>query len=219
MTLHVDCRYRTDEGFKLDVTFDVDDGITALWGPSGAGKTTLLHLIAGLIRPDDGRIVIDDRTLFCSQEQKMVCVATEQRRVGLVFQDNLLFPHLDVASNLRYGLSRNPAPSIAFERVVSVLELDALITRYPVSLSGGEQRRVAVGRALLQSPSVLLLDEPWTGLDDSLKQKVTTLLLRCKEEWNIPLLLASHDAEQVQAMGARRLNLHEGRIQPSVTAA
>lgn len=212
MTLHVDCRYTTPQGFALDVTFDADEGITALWGPSGAGKTTVLHLVAGLVPPDEGRVVLDGRTLSGRKGQQEAFVPPEDRGVGIVFQDNRLFPHLSAEANLRYGLARQPARPLDLERVVSVLELKDLLERYPATLSGGQQRRVAIGRALLRGPEVLLLDEPWTGLDEVLKRKVTTLLLRCREEWSIPLLLASHDTEQVQAIGARRLGIAHGRL-------
>ena len=212
MTLHVDCRYATPQGFELDVTFDADEGITALWGPSGAGKTTVLHLVAGLVRPDEGRVVLDGRALVERSGEQERFVPPEDRGVGIVFQDSLLFPHLSVDANLRYGLARQPKQPLSFDRVVSVLELADLLERYPATLSGGQQRRVAIGRALLRGPSVLLLDEPWTGLDEVLKRKVTTLLLRCREEWSIPLLLASHDTEQVQAIGARRLGIAHGRL-------
>jgi molybdate transport system ATP-binding protein len=212
MSLHVDCRYATRQGFKLDVTFDADEGITALCGPSGAGKTTVLHLVAGLIHPDEGQVILDGRPLVSRTATEERFVAPEDRGVAIVFQDNLLFPHLSVEANLRYGLARQPTQPLDFERVVSVLELGDLVRRYPDTLSGGQQRRVAIGRALLRGPSVLLLDEPWTGLDEVLKRKVTTLLLRCREEWSIPLLLASHDTEQVQAIGAQRLGIAHGRL-------
>jgi molybdate transport system ATP-binding protein len=186
--------------------------VTSLFGPSGSGKTSVLMLIAGLYRPDFGRIRLGERVLVDTEAH--VALAAEKRRVGLVFQDHLLFPHLSVEGNLRYGLRRRKRGSrpIEFDRVVEVLELAALLRRFPRNLSGGERQRVAVGRALLAGPELLLLDEPLAGLDEALKQRILDYLERIVEQWRIPLIYVSHGVADVQRLAQQVIVLEQGRV-------
>jgi molybdate transport system ATP-binding protein len=197
-TLSVDCHFRYPAGFELDVAFAIERGLTALAGPSGSGKTTTLHLIAGLLRPDRGRIALGDRVLFDSAAN--IDIPSERRRVGLVFQDYQLFPHLTVEANLRYGLKRNPPHALDFGHLVEVLELAPYLKRYPATLSGGQQQRVALGRAIAANPAVLLLDEPVSALDEDLKESVLAFLQRLLAEYPIPTLLVTHDRRSLEKL-------------------
>lgn len=199
-TLAVDCHFRYPAGFELSIAFEIEHGLTALVGPSGSGKTTTLHLIAGLLRPDRGRISLGERVLFDSAAR--VDVPTQRRRVGLVYQDYQLFPHITVEANLRYGLRRNPASKFDFSHLVQVLELSPLLGRYPSTLSGGQKQRVALGRAIAANPAVLLLDEPVSALDDELKASVLAFLLRVLNEYPIPTLLVTHDQRSLEKLAA-----------------
>jgi molybdate transport system ATP-binding protein len=193
--LQFDCRFGYGTGFCLNFAFTADSRVTALVGPSGCGKTTVLNLVAGLLTPNDGSIVLQGKTLFDSKKQ--VNIAPEHRHVGFVFQDYLLFPHLTVKDNLKYGQKRAPQGSIKYEQIVSVLDLADLLSRYPASLSGGQKQRVALGRALLRSPRLLLLDEPLTALDPELRAHVAGYLAKAIEECAIPTMLVSHDAASI----------------------
>jgi len=209
MSVEFDCRHRFRDGFALDATFQAGDGVTALCGPSGSGKTTTLMLIAGLLRPRTGRVVIHGRAVVDTTER--VWVAPHRRSVGLVSQDSLLFPHRSVRANLMYGRRRRPARQYEIDRVVEVLELGELMGRYPATLSGGQARRVAIGRALLRGPELLMLDEPWVGLDEPLRDRVVELVRRCIAEWSVPTLLVSHDRRFVEAMADRVVEVNKGR--------
>lgn len=210
MSLTFDCDFtrptqdRDRPGFHLTLAFTAGEGITALWGPSGSGKTTTLQLIAGLLAPERGRIELYDRVLTDTAQR--ITLPPEARHIGVVFQEGLLFPHLSVEHNLRYGERRRGGNAggveVTFERVVAVLELGELLTRPPATLSGGQARRVALGRALLCSPRLLMLDEPLTGLDDELKAKIVAYLERVRSEWRIPMLLVTHDRSTVERLGA-----------------
>lgn len=180
-------------GGGLDVDLALGEGITALFGPSGAGKTTLLHCVAGLVTPTDGRIVLDGEPLF--DRAAGVNVPPERRRVGVVFQDLRLFPHMTVRENLFFGHVTGGA--VTRERVVDVLGLGDLLERRPDALSGGEARRVAFGRALLQSPRLLLLDEPTAGLDEKRKNRVLQLLGQVRAEFGLPMLFVSHALPEI----------------------
>jgi molybdate transport system ATP-binding protein len=164
------CRHRYPSGFKLDAHLEVGDGVTALVGPSGAGKSTILSLIAGILRAQEGTIRLGDTALL--DTARGICLPPEKRRVGLVFQDQLLFEHMTVRGNLRYGQRRRPARAIDFDRVVDVLELRDLLDRYPRTLSGGQRQRTALGRTILHGPDLMLLDEPLSGLDAALKERI-----------------------------------------------
>jgi molybdate transport system ATP-binding protein len=171
--------------------------VTGVFGPSGSGKTTLLHLIAGLAIPQRGRLSLDGRVLL--DRERGLCRRPEQRRIGLVFQDGRLFPHLDVTDNLRYGLRLLPPAQRRFslDEICAWLELDGLRRQRPHTLSGGERQRVALGRALLQSPHLLLLDEPLASLDRGYKLQILPLLRRIKHQTGIPMIYVSHDLSEL----------------------
>ena len=227
--LSLQCRYRHPSGFELDVAFETNARVTALFGPSGCGKTSVLMLIAGLLRPQTGRIRLGDRTLadcdFGSGSESKIFLAPERRSIGLVFQDHCLFPHLSVEGNLRYGLRRRRRAQqrIEFDRVVETLELGELLRRSPRALSGGERQRVALGRALLASPDLLLLDEPLAALDEALKERILNYFERVVERWQIPLIYVSHNVAEVQRLAERVVVLDQGRViaqgAPDITLA
>ncbi|HET6883177.1 MAG TPA: ATP-binding cassette domain-containing protein [Pirellulales bacterium] len=210
--LNFNCRHRYASGFELDVAFDAEHQVVGLFGPSGSGKTSVLSTIAGSLRPQQGRIVLAGQKLL--DVRGGVNVPPHRRRVGMVFQDHLLFPHLSVESNLRYGLHRRRAAkrAIDFARVVEVLELGDLLSRPPGNLSGGERQRVALGRSLLCGPDVLLLDEPLTALDQPLKQRILVYLERVLAQWQIPTLFVSHVADDVRRLAEWAIVLDQGRI-------
>lgn len=212
MALGFQCEHRYASGFMLDVAFEAGDGVTALCGPSGSGKTTVLSLVAGLLRPERGRIELGGEVL--TDTRTGVWRRPERRSVGLVFQDSMLFPHLSVGQNLEYGLRRRPGGGIPLGRVVEVLELGALVDRAPGTLSGGQARRVALGRALLSDPKLLMLDEPWTGLDEPMRDRASEFVQRCIAEWRIPTLLVAHDRAGVDAVADRIVELRDGRVVP-----
>jgi molybdate transport system ATP-binding protein len=209
-TLSFQCRHRFDSGFELDIAFDTDDPVTSLFGPSGAGKTTVLSMIGGLLRPRQGQIRLGSRVLV--DTSRGVCLPAERRSIGFVFQDHLLFPHLSVEANLRYGLRRRVSGAIDFRRVVEVLELGGLLRRYPQTLSGGERQRVALGRALLSGPELLLMDEPLAALDAALSSRILTHLERVVREWNVPTLFVSHGQAEVRRLAGRVIVIEQGRV-------
>lgn len=200
-----DCRFRYPSRFKLDLAFEAGAGVTALVGPSGCGKTTTLKLIAGLLRPESGRIRLGDRFLFDSATR--VNVPPENRAIGLVFQDYQLFPHMSVEENLHYGLVRNPKSRIDLAHLVEILELGSVLTARPHSLSGGERQRTALGRAILRAPELLLLDEPLSALDTELRESVSGYLQRVIGEYQIPTLLVTHDAHSIDRLAHRTIRL------------
>lgn len=196
-------------GFRLDAAFEAGPGVTALTGPSGSGKSTILRIIAGLLGPREGRVVARDAVLL--DTARGTCVDSHRRGLGVVFQESLLFPHRDVRANLLYGTRRNPHRAVSLDRVVEVLELGAVLDRFPATLSGGEARRVAIGRALLRGPRLLLLDEPWAGLDVPLRDRVVEFVARCIAEWDLPALLVSHEPAVVEALADRVVAVRGGR--------
>jgi molybdate transport system ATP-binding protein len=206
------CQLRYPSGFAVDCAFVTDAQVTALFGPSGSGKTSVLSMIAGLRRPDAGRIQLGARVLFDSDAR--VHVPPEERRIGYVFQDQLLFPHLKVERNLLYGWQRRPpnARSVDFHRVVQVLELADVLERLPHTLSGGQRQRVALGRALLCGPDLLLLDEPLASLDEPLKKRILDYVDEILKEWSLPTLFVTHVAEDVKRMACRVVTLSGGRV-------
>jgi molybdate transport system ATP-binding protein len=203
----------TRGAFHLDANFGFSaPGVTALFGHSGAGKSTIIHAIAGLIRPDEGKIVIGGKALLDSAQG--LCVPAPKRRLGVVFQDARLFPHLNVKTNLLYGQRRaneKPNPGET-ERVVTLLGLAQLLERKPRTLSGGERSRVALGRALLMHPRALLLDEPLAALDTARKNEILPYLERVRDESKIPILYVSHSMDEVARLADRIIVLHEGRV-------
>jgi molybdate transport system ATP-binding protein len=208
--LSLDCRHRYPSGFELQLRFECAAVVTALFGPSGSGKTTVLSILAGHLRPDAGRITLGERVLV--DTAAAVFVPPEQRRIGVVFQDHRLFPHLTVRKNLEYGQSRSGARRVDFQKVVHVLEIDPLLDRLPRSLSGGQQQRVALGRALLQGPELLLMDEPLAALDEPLKERILDYLERVIEAWQIPTVFVSHDQGDVRRLAQDVVVIGHGRL-------
>jgi len=198
--LQFDCRFSYPSGFELNLAFQAGNQITALLGPSGSGKTTALYLIAGILEPVEGKIILGERTLFDSKQK--IDLPRHQRGVGLVFQDYQLFPHMTVDGNIRYGHHRNTNSTIDVGHLVEVLELGHLLKRFPASLSGGQRQRVAFARAIAHNPKILLLDEPVSALDEQLKSIVLTCVSRILEEYSIPILLVTHDVAVVERSGA-----------------
>jgi molybdate transport system ATP-binding protein len=198
--------------FILDVSIDASPGITILFGPSGAGKSTLLDCIAGLLRPDTGKIAIGERILFDSATR--VDTPPQKRRIAYVFQSLALFPHLTIAQNVAYGLRNIPQPDRR-ARVAEILEafrVAKLQHQKPAQLSGGEKQRVALARSLVTAPRVLLLDEPLTGLDAELKSAVVEDLRAWNARKRIPILYVTHSREEVDALGERVVAMDNGRI-------
>jgi molybdate transport system ATP-binding protein len=199
------CHRIGDRDLVLDLASD--EPLTAIVGVSGAGKTTILNCVAGLIRPDGGRIAIAGETLFDSAVG--VDVPPERRRAGYVFQDARLFPHMKVAANLAYGekLARGEDKWISRDRVIDLLGIGHLLARYPANLSGGETRRVAIGRALLSAPRFLLLDEPMASLDAERAEIMRQLVEQIRDELSLPTLLVSHDKVEVERLAGRVVSL------------
>ena len=197
--------------FELDAKFESPTpGVVALFGRSGSGKSTLVHIVAGLLDADAGRIVIDGRCLL--DTEKGVNVPTQRRRIGVVFQDSRLFPHLDVSGNLNYGRKRAAAPFfVSFDEVADLLGLTRLMQRRTHQLSGGEAKRVAIGRALLSQPSLLLLDEPLAGLDASRRGELLPYLERLRDELAIPMAYVTHDFDEVLRLATHLVLLDRGR--------
>ena len=198
--------------FSLHAAFNVAGGCTALFGPSGAGKTSIISMIAGLTRPDHGRIALDGEALFDSTTRTNVLVS--RRHIGLVFQEGRLFPHLSVKHNLDYGRWMNGLTfdSAAFDHVTALLDIGHLLTRRPGRLSGGERQRVAIGRALLMQPRLLLLDEPLASLDAARKSEILPYLERLRDEARVPMIYVSHSPEEVKRIASRIVMLEAGRV-------
>lgn len=212
MTLAVSLRHRTGN-FMLDVDFAIErPGVTALFGPSGAGKTTTVNAIAGLLRPKEGRIAIDGETVLDSSAN--LFVPARQRRTGYVFQDARLFPHLNVENNLRFGWRRTSprADKAQFDEIVGILGLSSLLARRPAGLSGGEKSRVALGRALLASPRILLLDEPLAALDAQRKQDIFPYLDRLRDLQRLPMIYVTHSTDEVARLADGLVVLNAGRV-------
>lgn len=197
--------------FLLDAKFDVaTPGVIALFGRSGCGKTTLVNLIAGLLNPDSGRIQLDGETLL--DTTRALNVPAERRRIGYVFQDARLFPHIDVRGNLLYGFKRRRgATRISFDEVVNLLGLETLLPRRSHQLSGGERQRVALGRALLAQPRLLLLDEPLAALDLARREEVLPYLERLRDTLSLPMIYVSHQFDEVLRLASQVVLLENGR--------
>ncbi|MDR4307051.1 molybdenum ABC transporter ATP-binding protein [Chelatococcus sambhunathii] len=218
MTLSVDI-LRTVGGFSLDVVFEAPPGVTAVLGRSGAGKSTLVAAVAGLARPDDGRITLGPDTLY--ERSRRIDLPARKRRIGVVFQDSRLFPHLSVKSNLMFGRRRHGAAEPDFDEVVDTLGVAPLLGRRPRSLSGGERQRVAIGRALLSGPRALLFDEPLAALDSERKAEIMPFLERVVAQTALPVLYVTHALEEARRLADRLVVLEDGKIsaQGAVEAA
>lgn len=239
--LEFDCRHRFSGGFELAAAFCSHHTVTALFGPSGSGKTTVLSIIAGFLAPQHGCVMFNGRTLSyvasptgangsletwqqngplgtaaidASAPRRTILVAPERRRIGMVFQDHLLFPHLTVRANLRYS-KRRPASGrkpIELASVVETLEIAKLLDQYPAQLSVGERQRVALGRALLSQPDLLLMDEPLASLDAKLKLRILAYLERVIAQWAIPVLFVSHSQAEVRRLAQWVVLIENGRV-------
>lgn len=209
----IDVAVRRQQGsFGVDMAFATDGvGITALFGRSGSGKTSVVNMVAGLARPDEGHIEIAGRLLFHSR--KGIDLPPERRRCGYVFQDARLFPHMSVRANLCFGMRRAPATEryVDFDQVVALLGLEHLLDRRPGRLSGGEKQRVAIGRALLASPRILLMDEPVASLDATRKAEVLPFIARLPQAFNIPILYVSHSMDEILRLCDTLVLIDHGR--------
>ena len=199
-------------GFVLDVSFEAPPGVTVLFGPSGSGKTTVMNAVAGLLRPDRGRIAAGDWVLLDTETGRVL--PPHRRRLGYIFQEGRLFPHLSVRQNLLYGrwFAPREAPRESFERVVEMLGIGDLLTRQPEALSGGEKQRVAIGRALLSSPRLILADEPLAALDEARKAEILPYFERLRDEVSVPILYVSHSASEVARLATTVVALRGGRV-------
>jgi molybdate transport system ATP-binding protein len=198
--------------FQVDAAFQTDNtGITAVFGPSGAGKTSVINMVAGLIRPDKGRIVVQDRVLFDSSLG--IDLSPEKRSIGYIFQDGRLFPHLTVHGNLIYGmrLTQQNQRFIGIDQVVDLLGIEYLLERRPAKLSGGEKQRVAIGRALLTSPRLLLMDEPLSSLDEARKDEVMPFVAKLPRAFQIPILYVTHSRVEIQRLADRIVIMEAGK--------
>ncbi len=198
--------------FNLDVSLQINKRVTAVFGPSGSGKSTLLSMIAGITQPDSGIITIDGECVFDSK--LAVNKPIHQRRVGLVFQDGRLFPHMTVEQNLTYAykLNAHQKQPIQPADIMQLLALDVLKKQQPHQLSGGEKQRVALGRALLSSPKLLMLDEPLASLDDKLKQQILPYLKLVAENINIPMLYVSHSKDEITQLTSDIVYIQNGQV-------
>lgn len=210
-------RVQASPPFTLHAQFTLAAGhCLGVMGASGAGKTTLLHALAGLLMPAQGVMRCGEQVWFDAAQG--ICMPPSQRRVGLVFQEGRLFPHLSVLQNLRYGFPAGQAVSIGFEEVVETLAISHLLERKPAALSGGERQRVAIGRALLSQPAVLLMDEPLSGLDEVLKQQVLPYIQQVIQHFGLPTLYVSHAPDEVNSVADEVMLLAQGALrQPAAS--
>ncbi|HWA41904.1 MAG TPA: molybdenum ABC transporter ATP-binding protein [Hypericibacter adhaerens] len=211
MTLEVDVALARPS-FDLVASFHTGSGVTALFGHSGSGKTTLINMVAGLVRPDRGRILVDGRALFDSEAG--IDLPSHRRRVGYVFQESRLFPHLTVRQNLLYGSwFRGRGFRLgSVDQIVELLGIGDLLPRRPSSLSGGEKQRVAIGRAILSDPAILLMDEPLASLDDARKGEILPYLERLRDGLDLPILYVSHSLPEVIRLATTMVVLAEGKV-------
>jgi molybdate transport system ATP-binding protein len=210
MSLAIRLRHRF-AAVQIDMTFEAPTpGVVALFGPSGAGKSTVIAAAAGLFRPDECRVAVDGKVL--GDTAGGVWLPPERRRVGLVFQDSRLFPHMTVATNLRFGLRRVGPGAVRFDEVVELLGIAALLERRPHSLSGGERQRVAIGRALLAQPHLLLMDEPLASLDAARKAEILPYLTRLKTALRLPAIYVTHALDEVIQLADTMVVIETGQV-------
>jgi molybdate transport system ATP-binding protein len=198
--------------FLLDASFESDSRVTALFGPSGCGKTSVLNVIAGLLRPERGRVVVDGTVLLDTDAG--IFIPAYRRRIGYVFQDGRLFPHLSVKGNLLYGrfFAARKDRNASVAEVVDLLDLGALLNRGVHALSGGEAQRVAIGRALLASPRLLLMDEPLSSLDEARKQEVMPFLERLRDQARVPIVYVSHVLAEIERLSGKVVSMSNGKV-------
>ena len=198
--------------FAVSVRFQAMGGATALFGASGAGKTSVVNMIAGLLKPDSGSIALDETVLFDAKAG--IDVPPHLRRIGYVFQEGRLFPHLSVRQNLDYGrrMSGRPPDADEFERIAVLLDISHLLDRRPRTLSGGERQRIAVGRALLMRPRLLLLDEPLASLDAAHKREILPYLVRLRDDAGVPIVYVSHSPAEVRRIATDVVRLNAGEV-------
>ncbi len=209
MTLSVSLSHGFGD-FRLEAGFTAPPGVTALFGRSGSGKTTVVNAVAGLLRPQKGRVAVDDRVLLDTDTRTFL--PPHRRRIGYVFQDARLFPHLTVRQNLTYGSWFNGSGSADLPRIVEMLGIGPLLSRRPGALSGGERQRVALGRAILSAPQLLLMDEPLAALDESRKAEILPYLERLRDEVGLPILYVSHSIAEVARLATTVVVLEAGRV-------
>ncbi|MGO7368835.1 molybdenum ABC transporter ATP-binding protein [Rhizobium ruizarguesonis] len=212
MTLIVEAKQRLG-AFSLDAAFTSERGVTALFGRSGSGKTSMIRIIAGLAHPDEGRVVLDGEVL--TETETGIFVPKHRRRFGYVFQEARLFPHLSIRANLSYGrwFAARPEHGESFDRIVDLLGIETLLERSPSKLSGGEKQRVAIGRALLSSPRLLLMDEPLAALDDARKAEILPYLQRLRDETDIPIVYVSHSIAEVARLANQVVIMRDGKVE------
>ncbi|MCG7391731.1 molybdenum ABC transporter ATP-binding protein [Microvirga sp. ACRRW] len=218
MILDVDLHHQQGD-FTLQTRFQSDGRLTALFGPSGSGKTTLVNIIGGLIRPDKGRVRVRERVLVDTQQG--LFVPKHRRRIGYVFQEARLFPHLNVRQNLLFGRWFSPRRERVadFDAIVDLLGIGHLLGRWPSSLSGGEKQRVAIGRALLADPQLLLMDEPLASLDEERKAEIYPYIERLRDGGNVPMVLVSHSVPEIARLATSIVVLNEGQVTASNPAS
>ena len=212
MSLSVNIQNSLGE-FSLNADFYCDKGVTALFGKSGAGKTSIVQLIAGLIQPDNGKIIIDDEIVF--DKEKRINLPAEDRRVGYVFQESRLFPHMIVRKNLNFGMRRRKRAgfnTLPFDDVVDILGISNLLERGTYSLSGGERQRIALGRALLSGPRLLLMDEPLAALDIERRWEIIPFIERIHRQFDIPVIYVSHSVDEILQLADNMVLLNEGQV-------
>lgn len=207
MMLNVAFRHAFPD-LSLNVAFQAPTGVTALFGPSGCGKSTTANVIAGLLQPDQGHIALGGQVLMDDR----TCLPPQARRIGYIFQDARLFPHMTVASNLRYPARWRRGAARDFDRIVGMLALAPLLKRHPGALSGGERQRVALGRALLSDPALLIMDEPLAALDDARKDDIMPWLERLRDELRLPILYISHSVPEVLRLANTLVLMDQGRV-------
>ena len=197
------------KNFDVIIKETFHNGITGIFGPSGAGKSSLLYSISGLDTPIDGKISIGSRIVFDISEK--IDIPLEKRNIGYVFQEGRLFPHMSFENNLRYGVKKEETRKISFDEVVTLLDLKHILNSKPSQISGGERQRTALGRALLSSPDILLLDEPFSAVDGNLRRQILPFIIRIQRRVNIPILVVSHDFTDLLKLTNRLCLIDKGK--------